>query len=311
MFKVVEISLSANVATNGTFTVGYPQVDGRDGNQGDFENAVGHYFTALGATFTQPDDFTLSFGANAVTVTYLGATTLPQGTRVFFQLEQSGDPETGGVDRRGVVNPFEVNQASVNIPGLAGLALALIKLGAPAAADADAACASQAITAAGTATLDGALAANGVVSFDAPRNVVAAWTGTAVMTVTGTDVYGQVVVESSASGTSLAGKKAFKTITAVDVSADVTGATVGTGDVFGLPVHLPSGSMVLKELEDGDVATAGTLAAGLSVNTASTATTADVRGTYDPNSAADGDKNFELVVALPDPDFLGNPQFAG
>jgi hypothetical protein len=43
----------------------------------------------------------------------------------------------------------------------------------------------------------------------------------------------------------------------------------------------------------------------------STATTGDVRGTYDPNAAADGARVFELVVALMEPGDLGMPQFAG
>jgi hypothetical protein len=159
--------------------------------------------------------------------------------------------------------------------------------------------------------INGALASGGVATFDVPRNVVAAWTNTATITVTGTDEYGNTVVETSASGTSMAGKKAFKTITSVVPSANITGATVGTGDVLGLPVFLPGAGHVLSELQDGDVATAGTVVAGLSVNTESTATTADVRGTYDPNSACNGALRFELLVALPDPTHLGNAQFAG
>jgi hypothetical protein len=51
--------------------------------------------------------------------------------------------------------------------------------------------------------------------------------------------------------------------------------------------------------------------AGLATGTVSTATTADVRGTYDPNVACDGSKGFKLIVALQDPQFLGNPQYDG
>jgi len=139
---------------------------------------------------------------------------------------------------------------------------------------------------------------------------VAAWTGTAVLTVTGTDEFGNTVVESSASGTSMAGKKAFKTVTSVVPSANITSATVGTGDVLGLPAFLPGAGRVLAELEDGAAATAGTLVAGVRT-TPATATTGDVRGTYDPNSAADGSKAFELVVALDDPSDKGVAQYAG
>ena len=315
MFKVVELTLAAAVANGGTFTVGYPQVDDRDGKQGDFENGVGHYFTALGAIFTQPDDFTISFGASVATITYNGTTTLPQGTKVYVQLEQAGDSAGSNVARRGTVNPFESNEAQVNIPGLAGVSTVLISLGSPESADPDGVCQAQS-GAAGALTLNGALVSGGVATFDVPRNVVIDSGGadTATLTVTGTDVYGQTLVEEiTLNGTTaVAGKKAFKTITSVVSDATISnGAFVGTGDVLGLPVYLPNAAYILKELEDNAAATAGTTVAGLAVNTAATATNADVRGTYDPNSAADGDKNFQLLVALPDATFLGNDQYSG
>jgi hypothetical protein len=119
-----------------------------------------------------------------------------------------------------------------------------------------------------------------------------------------------VLVESSASGTSFTGKKAFKTVTRIAVSADVTAATVGTGDVLGLPAFLGQTGYVLKELQDGAAATAGTLVAGIQTAAGSTATTGDVLGTYDPNAACDGSKSFQLVVVMPDT-YAGIPQFAG
>ena len=199
----------------------------------------------------------------------------------------------------------------LNVNGVTRFRLARISLGSPAAAASNNVCTSQAITAAAGGTLNGALVSGGVATFDVPRNVVAAWTTSAVLTVTGTDVYGNVLKESSASGTSFTGKKAFKTVTSIAVSADVTGATVGTGTVLGLPVYLPSAGLVLRELEDGATATAGTIVGGLSPATVSTATTADVRGTYAPNSSPDGVKAFDLVAALTDFSFTGNPQYAG
>src|SRR5690606_6346890 len=121
-----------------------------------------------------------------------------------------------------------------------------------------------------SAILDGALVSGGEAVFDVPRNVVAAWTGTAVCTVTGKDEYGETVVESSGSGTSMTGKKALKKVTDVSFSAAVTSATVGTGDVLGLPVFLPDSVYVLAELEDGAAASPGTIVAG--VSSAATAT---------------------------------------
>ncbi|MBL4766290.1 MAG: hypothetical protein JKY94_00955 [Rhodobacteraceae bacterium] len=288
-FVTIEAVLGSAVATSGTFAVTYP--DGYDA--GAFQNGVAHKFSTPASNFDAPGDFTIAFGATQATITWLGATTLPAGTPVWVQLDIGGsdaDVDISAVKRTNYVQPVVVD------------------LGAPDTADADGVCASQAITAAGTGTIAGALASSGVATFDQPRNVVAAWTGTAVMTVTGTDEYGSVLVESSASGTALAGKKAFKTITAVDASADVTSATVGSGDVLGLPVHLPSVAMSLAEIEDGAAATAGTYAAGISV--ASTPTTGDVRGTYNPDTACDGSAQFSLILALPDPDYLGLAQYA-
>ena len=291
--RSVEFALSAAVATGGTFTVGYPE--GFD--RGDFEGAPGHNFM-LGnmGPYNSPDDFTIAFGASVATITYNGATTLPTGVMGYFTFDIAGDL---GDDE--MAYPKSVREAHS----------VLIQLGSPDTSDADGVSASQAGTAATAMLINGALTSGGVATFDVPRNVVAAWTNTATITVTGTDEYGNTVVETSASGTSMAGKKAFKTITSVVPSANITGATVGTGDVLGLPVFLPGAGHVLSELQDGDVATAGTVVAGLSVNTESTATTADVRGTYDPNSACNGALRFELLVALPDPTHLGNAQFAG
>jgi hypothetical protein len=188
----------------------------------------------------------------------------------------------------------------------------LVDFGAVDTADADGAVASQAATAAsGLATgINGALASGGVAIFDVPRNVVAGWTNTAVITVTGTDEYGAVLKESSASGTSFTGKKAFKTVTGVSVSADVTGLTVGSGVVLGLPAFIPyAAGSVVKEIQDGANATAGTFVAG--ITTASTATTGDVRGTWAPNGTPNGTINFATVLLLDDPNARGNPQFAG
>lgn len=294
-FKIVQSNVGSAVATNGTFTLPYPAGT----NAGSFA-AFGHklWVDRFQRLLESPADFTAAFGASNITVTYKGATSIPAGGEISAQLNQLGEDD-GTPD---IAPP---------IAGVNELATVRLSLGAPIAAAANNVATSQAVTVVTTplAVINGALASGGVATFDVPRNVVAAWTGTAVVTVTGTDVYGKVVRESSASGTSLAGKKAFKTITSVSFSADVTGATVGIGDVFGLPVFLPGTAYVLRELQDGAAATAGTAVAG--VSSAATATTGDVRGTYDPNAAADGAKVFDLIVALGDPEYKGVAQFAG
>lgn len=173
--------------------------------------------------------------------------------------------------------------------------------GAPAAADADGAVASQDLTAAGVfsgAGIAGALASGGVATFDIPRNVVAAWTGAAVITITGTDKYGEVVKESSASGTSLAGKKAFKTITGVAVSADVTGLTVGSGDVLGLDYRVDANGLLFARANNA--IDAGTFVPAVTTDPA-TATTGDTRGTFAPAVALNGTNTLQVGYLIANP----------
>jgi len=299
-FKTAEFVISADVADAGTFTVNYPT----GFNRGDFEFAVGHYMTINGTRYNQPEDIGLSFGTSAVTVTNRSGGTIPATGRGFFNFARSG--QTIAVKGRNGTVPNTAKRVN-------GAQVVVINLGAPITADADGICASQSGTAATAMTINGALASGGVATFDVPRNVVGAWTNTATLTVTGTDEYGKTIVETSASGTSMAGVKAFKTITSVVPSANITSATVGSGDVLGLPIHVPKATTgyILKEIQDDALATAGTVVAGLAKNTESTATTADVRGTYDPNAACDGAKAFTLIAVVPDPEYQGNPQYAG
>lgn len=291
-------TLAAAVATGGTFTVGYPSGKTR----GDFALGVRSKLSAIGKVFSAPEDMTLNFGATSVTVTYNGATTLPSGSAFTFQFDN-------GVSTNDRVEP--VSGVSIASP----THLATLNLGSPGVAATNNILLSQAVTAASliSTVLTGALVAAGVAVIDARtgRNIVAAWTGASVLTVRGFDMYGRPMTESSASGTSFTGVKAFKTVTSIQFSADVTACTIGTGVALGLPVHLPNANMILKESMNGAAATAGTTVAALALTTKPTATTADVRGTYTPNSAADGSKAYTLLVALQDPDFLGATHFAG
>jgi len=171
---------------------------------------------------------------------------------------------------------------------------------------------SQTVTVATTplVVLNGALAAGGIATQDVARNVVAAWTGTSVITITGKDVHGRTVVEASASGTSLTGKKAFKTISSASFSADVTAATVGHGDVLGLPYACGNGDMLLGKF-GLNTADAGTFVAA--VTSAATATTGDVRGTYDPAGTLDGSTEVQVLLNISDTsnNGYGVAQFAG
>ncbi|MBP8216054.1 MAG: hypothetical protein KAX54_00225 [Thauera sp.] len=293
-YDVTRIVLASDVANAGTFTVGYQY--GKDA--GAYQGGRDHKLVSntYGEMSVQNGKASFSFGASNVTITNASGVTLLAGTEIYVQFDQPGGD-------RGFAYPLAAPER------MAEMSTILISLGAPDVADADGACASQSVSSGVAAAINGALAVDGVAIFDVPRNVVAGWTTSAVITVTGTDEFGNVVVEQSASGTSFAGKKAFKTVTRVTFSANVTSATVGTGDVLGLPVFLADIGRVFRELQDGSAATAGTVVAG--VKTKATATTGDVRGTYDPNAACDGSKVFQLGVIVGEPNYNGVPQYAG
>lgn len=169
----------------------------------------------------------------------------------------------------------------------------VVQYGAVATASANAICLSQSITAGTAALLNGATAG----TLDVPRNVVAAWTNTAVMTVVGTDQYGRTMSEASASGTSFTGKKAFKTITSINVSANTTGHTVGTGDVLGLPFRLDNKAQLLSFVMDG--ASDAVTSVVADTTDPATTTTGDVRGTVDFTTASNGTRRFTVMMIRP------------
>lgn len=423
-FKKTETTLGSAVATSATITLSYPT-----GTSAGTFAAHGHkmWVDKFQRLLSSPSDFTVAFGASNITVTYLGATTIPAGARVNAQLNIEG-ADTG--DLPTVLEESAVKRSILN-------SLVEVNIGSPDVADPNGVIESQDLTFAGVfsvnTTAAAAIAAAALAgTMDVPRNIVAAWTGTAVLTITGTDEYGNTLVESSASGTSFTGKKAFATVTNVAVSANVTSLTVGTGDVLGLPFFVSNAGQVIAEFEDGallirkngkvylqdrlieadvDAGTeknivspvAGTIkklttvcdgavttggAVTVEVNTtavdglsvtigdgaaegevdsdtptvghastavavgdrieivpasafsssndifyileieldaaeqldgtfvagvsaAATATTGDVRGTYDPATAMDGSTSIDLLVASPDPKYLGVAQYAG
>lgn len=167
----------------------------------------------------------------------------------------------------------------------------------PVVGAATAVAASQSITTPALGLVNGTLASGGVATPDVPRNIVAAWTGTAILTITGTDYYGQTQTEASASGTSFTGKKAFATVTAISVSANVTGFTAGTGNVLGLPFKIVSGDLFAPVFLDA--ADAGTVVVGDNTNPA-TASSGDVRGTYAPAGTLNGAKFVAALLKVAD-----------
>lgn len=239
--KVIETTLGSALAAAGTLTLSYPSGT----NPGTFAAGKRHQVvTGAGDVFKAPKYFTLSYGASSITLTWGSASpTLPVGTKLFIQLDAAGSSAQRTVEAAG---PELGNTAAV--------ALKLVDWGAPLTADADGVAASQSVSAGADFVLNGALLStivSGRMIFDVPRNIVASWTGTSVLTFTFKDEYGNTVVETSASGTSHTGKKACKEIVSVSSSASITSATVGTGNVLGLPVFVNGIANVISELENG------------------------------------------------------------
>lgn len=304
MQRTIETLLAADLAAAGTIEITYPS--GFDENH---FSPVGHKIAVKnGGLLLQGKDFAITFAKTKATVTLAsGAATIPAGSTLFVEMHLKGN--------RASIDPTILGAAGNRVSRREVIE---VNFGAPAAIVTNGICESQNRTGAGALLINGSLSdgdlATSVATLDVPRNVIADSGGadTAVITVTGTDEYGQVVVESITlnGATAVSGKKAFKTITGVASDATIAnGFFLGTGDVFGLPVFLSNSVHVLYDTEDGAAVTDGTYVAG--VLTKPTATTGDVRGTYDPNSAADGAKNFTVVMLVEHPEFLGVPQYAG
>lgn len=247
MFKITTITAGSAVVNAGTMTFTYPS----NTSAGSFA-AYGHklWVAKHQRLYAQPENFTVSFGASDITVTYNGSTTIPAGSEVSLQANIAGADDGRIVE--------ELQLPTVNNSTLGNIVR--IDLGSPDTADADGYCVSQDLTSAGvfsvSTTAAAAIAAAALVgTADVPRNVVAAWTGTAVLTVTGTDEYGNILKESSASSTSFTGKKAFKTVTGISSSANITALTVGTGTVLGLPFFVGDAGQVIAEYESGAILT--------------------------------------------------------
>lgn len=247
--KVVSGQLAAAVADAGTFTVSYPSREGPDPggyyDEGDFYGAFGHKMSMGGSSLVYPNGFDLAFGTASITVTNKTGAAWPIDTTFKLELNVPGNPVFR--DRTGAIRRMSKMVKSSSY---------MVNMGAPDVSDADGFCASQDLTSAGvfssSTTAAAAIAAAALAGVaDVPRNVVAAWTGTGILTITGKDVYGNTIVEKSASGTSLHGKKAFKTVSGISSSANITSLTVGTGNVLGLPFWLPNEGHILQVIQDG------------------------------------------------------------
>lgn len=304
--KIITGVLAAAVAVGGTFIVSYPDnVAPESGptDAGRFFLATEHVLIINGNPYSFLTDFNVTFGPKNITIKNVSGSVWPAGARFDLELRERG------TDIYASDNKGKIAQAK-------RVSSALINLGAPDAASATSVCAAQARGAAGNATINGGNAVNGVAEFDVARGVSVTSTNAAdttqVVQIRGLDVYGKPLQENLVlNGNGVRqGVKAFKKVTRVTVSAATAGnISVGHNDVLGLPMYLPSAAHILREFQDGATAAAGTVVAGIRTEGGSTATTGDVRGTYDPSAACDGAKVFELAVILPDVGYKGIPQY--
>ena len=305
-FLTVTTTLSSAVAASGTFTFSYPT--GTDENS---FAGYGHKATAIGNNMASPGDFALTFGTGlTITFTYAASkTTMPAGTKISVDLNLPAETVR------------EAPKLVLDNPHMSQAALVRMDFGSPGVGDANGIFLSASITSA--TDIEGALLLANAAQVDVAgtgqlgmglaqggaafgRNVVAGWTTTAVMTITGTDFQGNAMSEASASATAMTGKKAFATVTKISISTNITSCTVGTGDVLGLGCYVGENDAGILELEDGADATSVNFTAG--VDTAATTTTGDVRGTWNPNGTLDADVNFVCYVAVPDPTYQGVTQ---
>lgn len=291
-FIVIPGTIAADVANAGTFTLGYPTGT----NKGTFTGSELHRLTVGQTNLKASNQFSLTFGASLITVTNSSGSTWTAGSQFWLQVEQAGeDPLFDGFYGTKPINSTLARTV-------------LVSLGSPAAASATGVMAATAV--AGTANV---LVAAVALAVSRALVLVSSNAGdtTQTVTVTGTDDYGVALTQAIALNgtTSVNGTKAFRTVTSVVSTAALAGnLSVGTRDVLGLPVYLPGTGYVLRELQDGATPTAGTFVAGIQTAGGSTATTGDVRGTWAPNAATDGSKSYQLIIALPDPGYLGIPQ---
>lgn len=173
-----------------------------------------------------------------------------------------------------------------------------VDLGAPTAAANTTIVNAQAVPGAGTVTQ--AATATGATYGRALRYVSSgAGDTTQTITARGIDSAGEAVTETATlNGTSaVLGKKAFVSVSSVTASAALAGnLSVGTLDVLGLPYRCNGKYDIFAVYADNteEVATATVLAADTNTPTA---TTGDVRGTIDPNTATNGTVQFRVWMA--------------
>ena len=301
-FDTLSTTLTAAVTTAGTITTAYPA--GR--SRGDFLFGTEHRLVWNGVVLRPGTDFTLALNAATVVFTLVAAVTIPAGATVFIQLDRAG-----GMDSSMSGNLRDMSRILSNPRvSIASGALLYWSAGSPLAIDTAGVCASQTpgsipttVATALALTINGTRAVASRMTPDVPRNVTvtsAANASTQTIGVVGTDITGAVMVEwiAGPNATTTQGKKAFATVTGAYIwgSGAAVAISLGVGKVLGIPFHLTYTPLVIKELQDGAVPTAGTFVAA--VASTPTGTTGDVRGTWTPNATLDGTIALAVLVAV-------------
>lgn len=188
-----------------------------------------------------------------------------------------------------------------------------VEFGAPATASATAILVAQDMTTAGTQTtfattytptVEGMMGRYGRMLV---VNGSGATTGT--VTIKGRDYIGQSMVESfTLNGTTpVNGNKAFRYVDSVTWTATAAiNLLVGTRLAIGVPYRVQV-TTITNEMVNGTTATAGALVVGSSA--VQTATTADPRGMYTPNSAPNGTNTYSLMYFADQTNLHGNAHF--
>lgn len=161
---------------------------------------------------------------------------------------------------------------------------------------------------------------NGVTRYvaDVPRAVTITSGGVdtgITFTVNGYDVYGAPMTQSLAGGSTatVTTLKAFASIVSVTHTGSAAGTvTIGTADVFGLPVAVVDAGYIIHVGWNGALATnAGTFVAAVQT-VPSTSALGDVRGTYaQAGAASNGSIRLVVSIALSDLNIGGSSAAAG
>ena len=222
--------------------------------------------------------------------------------------------------------PRSINQYVPNMEFAADVVgnAVLVSLGAPAALDADGIWDGVTVGTTVTtfdssdfkSTFDGSSTSltttSGMIdaTYGRTLTVTGAASGDQVVTITGRDYLGQVMVENfTISGTTpIQGKKAFKFVDSASATAGTGGISmdVGWADKLGIPY---AGTSLLSDTEDGVVA-AGALTAAITTDP-QTATTGDPRGTFDAASSSNGSIVSEIRYLCNTSDLHGVEHFKG